>query len=452
MGLGRFGGGAGVTRWLVEQGAEVLLTDIETEDKLAAPLAQIADLLGHGGVEMRLGGHNVGDFTTCDLVVANPAVPKPWENRFLRAAWAGGIPVVTEIELLAARLPDRRRVIGVTGSAGKSTTSAMIHHVLVRAGRDALLGGNIGGTLLPRLSEIRDKTWVVLELSSAMLCWLGGLARVSPHDLGAIRPGGAGWSPGAAVVTNFSPNHLDWHGDVDHYRRSKQQILSAQQAGDVAVLVPQSESSEWAVRNGVHKVVARGEVAGLAIPGRHNRVNAQAALEAVFAVERGIAREIATEAVQTFAGLPHRLQLVATLSLAGGRVRCFDDSKSTTPESCLLAVGAFEEEGECGSDRVHLIAGGYDKGSDLAPIGRLGVRLAGLYTVGKTGPAIARAAAGRARECGTVEAAVRAATRSCREGDVILLSPACASWDQFENYEKRGEQFVALVKAAGGSA
>lgn len=448
MGLGRFGGGASVTRWLCERGATVLLTDIESEEKLAASVAQIADLVKSGAVELRLGGHNVSDFTTCDLVVANPAVPRPWENRFLRAAWAAGIPVTTEIGLTVEQLPNRERVIGVTGSAGKSTTSAMIHHILKECGFGAAFGGNIGGSLLGTAMD--RETHVVLELSSAMLCWLGGLAKVPPAELSKA-DAGRGWSPHIAVVTNLSPNHLDWHGDLEHYRRSKQELLRSQREGDVAVLPPGSETGEWKSGAGVQRIAARGEVGGLAIPGKHNRQNAMVAVEAALAAENRLTRASAEGAVRSFGGLPHRLQLGATIKRGDGVIRCFNDSKSTTPEACMLAVAAFEETGEAGAGRVHLIAGGYDKGSDLSVIGALGVKLAGLYTIGKTGSAIAAAAAGKAKECGTVERAVAEAMKCARGGDVILLSPACASWDQFENYEKRGELFVREVRAAGGA-
>lgn len=437
MGLGRFGGGAGVTRWLAAQGATVLVTDIEPADKLKASVDSLADLTSRGVVSMRLGGHNVSDFTTGDLVVANPAVPKPWDNRFLRAAWAAGVPVTTEIQLLVERLPSRDRVIGITGSVGKSTTSAMIHHALLGSGLDAVLGGNIGGSLLGTLAKIKPDTWIVLELSSAMLCWLGGLAKVTPSELGNAKV--PEWSPHIAVATNFAPNHLDWHGDLAHYRRSKQVLLAAQRQGDIAIIGPTSETADWKHAATARRVVPTAEIDGLAIPGKHNRVNAGVAVEA--AVAAGASRDAAITAVRTFPGLPHRLQRVPSRK----GVRCFNDSKSTTPESCLLAVKAFDEPGECGSGRVHLIAGGYDKGSDLAPIGRLASSLAGLYTIGKTGAAIAQAAEGRSHDCGTLERAVTLALDRAKEGDVILLSPACASWDQFENYEQRGDLFSKLV-------
>ncbi|MGH7241823.1 MAG: UDP-N-acetylmuramoyl-L-alanine--D-glutamate ligase [Phycisphaerales bacterium] len=452
MGLGRFGGGASVTRWLTDQGATVLLTDIESEEKLAASVAQIADLVKRGAVELRFDGHNVSDFTTCDLVVANPAVPKPWDNRFLRAAWAAGIPVATEIGLTVDQIPDRSRVIAVTGSAGKSTTSAMTHHILRENGFAAVFGGNIGGSLLGNSSASDRGTHVVLELSSAMLCWLGGLAKVSPSELDRA-PAEHGWSPHIAVVTNLSPNHLDWHGDLAHYRRSKQEILRSQQPGDVAILPPGSETGEWESNAGVKRIAPRGELridGRLAIPGKHNRQNALVAVEAALAAEPTLARAAAEQAVRTFPGLPHRLQLAATFKRGDGAVRCFNDSKSTTPEACLLAVAAFEEPGEAGANAVHLIAGGYDKGSDLSSIGALAPRLAGLYTIGKTSSAIAGASRGKAKECGTVEQATAEAINAAKPGDVILLSPACASWDQFENYEKRGELFVREVRRLGG--
>ncbi|MFG0275264.1 MAG: hypothetical protein ACF8QF_09420, partial [Phycisphaerales bacterium] len=159
MGLGRFGGGLGAARWLVSQGADVRITDMAGEEALAGPLEQLRDLIDAGAVSLRLGGHNVADFTDTDLVVANPAVPKPWENRFLRAAEAAGVKITTEIRLLVERLPSRDRTIGVTGTAGKSTTTAMIAHILKKSLPErepdarVWLGGNIGGSRLASLDE-----------------------------------------------------------------------------------------------------------------------------------------------------------------------------------------------------------------------------------------------------------------------------------------------------------
>jgi UDP-N-acetylmuramoylalanine--D-glutamate ligase len=414
MGLGRFGGGIGVTRWLAGRGAEVIVTDLADADALAPALAAIADLVDDGAVRLRLGGHRVDDFTGCDLVVANPAVPRPWENDLLRAAAVAGVPVTTEIRLLVERL-SRDRIIGVTGTAGKSTTTAMIHHVLEGAGLRAHRGGNIGGSLLGRLDEVGPDDRVVLELSSFMLHWLGA---------GAGAPDAAGFSPHVAVWTNLAPNHLDWHGSHEHYERSKRNIFAAQRAGDHAIRGDELEDAGGAIP--------------LLVPGAHNRRNAITALAAVHAAT-GLPPHETAPRLGDFTGLPHRLRLVAEHV---GR-RFYDDSKSTTPEAAVLAVAAFPE-----AERVHLIAGGYDKGADLGGIADMAPRLGGLYTIGATGGAIAAAAAGdAATSCGTLDVAVERAVAAMREGDVLLLSPGCASWDQFENFEARGARFVELVRA-----
>lgn len=428
MGLGNFGGGGGVTQWLASQGARVLVTDMNPAEKLATSLEPLARLVDAGKVTLRLGKHEVQDFVDTDMVVVNPAVPKPWANDYVRAAQDAGVHVTTEINLTVERLPARHRVVAITGSAGKSTTSAMIHHILQTTGRRCAFGGNIGGTLLPSLSNgtIDENTRVVLELSSAMLHWL------------------AGWSPHVAVVTNLSPNHIDWHGGVDHYRLSKQNLLRCQQSGDIAILG--GNVREWSTREGVTRICPSDNerVGGLAIPGEHNESNAALAVAAALALEAGeLSAADAIAAVRTFAGLPHRLELVCS---AGG-VRFFNDSKSTTPEATLLAVRAFEVTPGLG--KIHLIAGGYDKGSDLSPVAKLAPSLAGLYTVGKTGPKIAAdaLAAGKpAVECDTIEVAMKEIRQRAHAGDIVLLSPACASWGQFTNYERRGELFASLAK------
>jgi UDP-N-acetylmuramoylalanine--D-glutamate ligase len=431
MGLGRFGGGLGVTRWLAGRGARVLVTDLEPEDKLTASVAKLQDLVRSGSVSLRLGGHTTDDFARCDLVVANPAVPRPWDNPYLAAARAADIPITTEMELALRRLPDRRRTIGITGSAGKSTTSALIDHILRARGQSVLFGGNIGGSLIERTGSIDPQTWVVLELSSFMLHWLEA------------------WSPRVAVATNIAPNHLDWHDTMDHYTASKQNILASQEYGDTAILT--RSTADWPTHEYVCRVIADESALthDLLIPGRHNRLNAACAAEAVLALRiPGIDRDAASAAAATFRGLPHRLQLVA--ETAG--VRYYNDSKSTTPEATLTAIDAFAPDNHDHSrPHIHLIAGGYDKGSDLAPIAQASPRLAGLYTIGATGPTLAAAAAAHhpdlAFDCATLDRALDLASSRTRPGDIILLSPGCASWDQFANYEERGDRFAALVRA-----
>lgn len=470
MGLGRFGGGVGVTRFLADRGADVLVTDTLDAEKLADSVAKLQDLIDDGTVTPRLGEHNVSDFTTCDLVVVNPAV-KPG-NRFVRAAEAAGIEVTTEIRLLVQRLPNRLRTIGVTGSAGKSTVTAMIGYVLgkvfeqggkpstpsrqdaktpSKAGK-VWVGGNIGGSLLPHLDAIGEDDWVVLELSSFMLERL----RADAHF--------PGWSPHVAVVTNISPNHLDWHGSMAEYVAAKKVILDYQEVGDSAFLggdVMGSTLQRGVVRFHIDDSLSVDREV-LKIPGQHNRLNA-AFTVSITGSGTFASREQVIKHLADFPGLPHRLQLVAEHN----GVRYFNDSKCTTPEAAMLAIKAFTDDSEKGvRPHIHLILGGYDKGSDLKPLaGFARKRCKGIYTLGQTGPAIAAAARGGIQEapvgesrpaeagsagaevveCGDLDAAMGQIVQRIKRGDVVLLSPACASWGQFDNYEQRGARFVELV-------
>lgn len=451
MGLGRFGGGIGVTRFLASQGADVLVTDLDPEAELADSVAKIQDLIDAGTVALRLGGHNVADFTTCDLVVANAAVPKPWDNRFIRAAEAAGIPITTEITLMLERVPShvRARTIAITGSVGKSTTTAMIHHALSAAAANrnerVLLGGNIGGSLLEQAAEVDDRTWLILELSSAQLYWIDRVL-------------GDKWNPHVALVTNIAENHTDWHGSFDHYSASKQNLLKHLTERDHAIL----GETVWAWRGLTKAAAQRIDPAAftrpLKLPGDHNRVNAAAAFAAILAAAPEIDRGIIEKAIADFPGLAHRLQLVAETPLpahrgAGGPpARFYNDSKSTTPDSALKAIEAVASAPGSSRRVIHLIAGGHDKGSDLTPIARAARELAGLYTIGVTGPKIAEAAMSQpgARDtvfhCETLDKAVARAITRMKPGDALLFSPGCASWDQYTNFEERGEEFIALVR------
>ncbi len=448
MGLGRFGGGVGVVRWLSRQGARVLVTDQADHHRLGYSLQRIADC----DVELRLGGHEERDFTDTDLVVVNPAIPEA--NPYLQAARAAGVPITTEINLFVQRCP--ALTVGVTGSVGKSTVTAMIGHVLERVApqRRTWVGGNIGRSLLEVLEKIDERDYVVLELSSFQL------ARTP-----LVR-----WSPNVAVITNIAPNHLDWHGTFAAYLAAKLGIVRYQDperdsivAGDQPELLHHFDlmfgdlAGIWrfgldgevpvAVQQSTPAVDCddrklRWEGLELRVPGRHNRVNAACALTVAAAL--GHDPRACCAALAGFAGLPHRLQAVAEID----GVAYYDDSKSTTPEAALTAMASFERP-------LLLILGGYDKGSDLSELAETAARRARFTAcLGQTGPGLVQricAAGGAAELYESLADAVAACRARARAGDVVLLSPGCASWDMFVDYRERGRRFAELLGAAASS-
>ena len=427
MGLGLFGGGEAVVRHLAAAGARVLITDLRSEKELSSTLFKLKPLLDSGQVTTRLGEHATEDFLKADLVVVNPAIPQPWENPFLIAAESAGADILTEIRMAIGTIP-AERVIGVTGSSGKSTTSAMIHHAMnvVYPELHPTLGGNIGGSLLDT-PPVPDAT-LILELSSFMLYWLATDATAQENR----------FTPATAVLTNITPNHLDWHSTMEHYVESKHSIFTP----TIACSKPHKVTpDEHPCSKDVEHVI--DTELDLSIPGEHNRDNARLAILSILThlkirklddeSELNIATRLA-RALDDFPGLPHRLHHIGVFS----DIECVNDSKSTTPEATLKAIESLAHP-----SRIHLIAGGYDKGSNLEVIARLHDSLAGLYTIGDTGRSIA---SDGGRYCQTIEGAVKAAAESARPGDVLLLSPGCASWDQFSNFEARGIAFETAVR------
>jgi UDP-N-acetylmuramoylalanine--D-glutamate ligase len=424
-GLGRFGGGIAVTRWLVEQGAaSVLVTDKSPATDLAESVKQLEGL----PIEFRLGEHRVEDFMSADLVVTSPAVPPTSE--FLQAAFDAGVRITTEIRLFVERCPCT--IIGVTGTKGKSTTSTLLHRMLSTRYK-TWVGGNLGGSLLSELPNMEKTDLVVLELSSYMLWWLGAM-----H-----------WSPHVGLVTLVTSDHLDWHGDIQGYVDAKRNLLRFQRPDDYAVLNEEDEVTREFARAAPGKVVLFGlahrKPFELKLPGKHNQLNAQGAYAA--AQIFGVSWDEAQAAIREQDPLPHRLQLV--YEHAG--VRWINDSIATVPDAAIAALDSFPLR------RVIQIVGGYDNGSPVTALcNALAERAKAALCVGATGKRILQgmaesslpAGAASVYDCGDLATAVKTARSIAAAGDVVLLSPGCKSYGDFANFEKRGEAFAALSRSA----
>jgi UDP-N-acetylmuramoylalanine--D-glutamate ligase len=442
MGLGLFGGGLGVTRFLVRSGAKVTITDAKSETDLRESVNQLRPL----PVTLRLGGHDERDFADADLVIVNPAVPET--NPYLKLARA----LETEMNLFF-KLCSAKTVLGVTGSNGKTTTTTLIGEILKKHPRRSWIGGNIGISLLEKLPEIGSDDLVTLELSSFQLENLGLLKR----------------SPNISVVMNLTPNHLDRHGTMESYSAAKRQIVAHQGDGDAKVLnlddpmvrpfMEASPSATYAfsardepgAKNVMiisgEKLMLRDPLAGpidvsrRKIPGSFNLQNMAAAATASWLVDRGAWsgwRAACEEVFNTFPGVEHRLEFVAEK----GGVKYYNDSKATDAEATIAALETL-------SGPFVLILGGFDKKTPWDALARAvaakPVRAAVL--LGQTAPAIEAALRGSARvpeivRVATIDDAVRV---PARPGETVLLSPACASWDMFRNFTERGLRFKALV-------
>jgi len=422
MGLGRFGGGINVAKWLVSQGAQVLVTDRDPADKLADSIKQLDGL----PITFRLGEHREDDFTSANLVVTSPAVAP--NHPCLVAARRAGVPVSTEIVLFVERCP--ATILAVTGTKGKSTTTAMLGRMLQKR-YTVHVGGNIGGSLLLDLPKIAHRDLVVLELSSFML-----------HYLGEIM-----WSPHVALITMLSADHLEWHGNLEAYLDAKKNIVRFQRPNDYAVLTEDSELARSFAEVAKGKVVYYGvenrRPFQLLIPGRHNQLNAQGAFAAASIM--GITFDEAQSAVQDFKGLPHRLELVHE----SRGVRYYNDSIATIPQAAIAALESFPPK------RVIQIIGGYDKGLPITDmIAALRDRAKAVLCIGATGPTIASAigqtdslTAAPAYNCNDLATAMKLAPTITEPGDIVLLSTGYASYDQFANFQKRGELFTELARS-----
>jgi len=434
VGLARTG--VATALFCAERGAKVTATDARTENEIGEAIAP----LRAARVSLELGGHRENSFLEQDLIVPSPGVPA--DAPLLQAARAQGVTIWSEVELADRFL--RGRLIGITGSNGKTTTTSLIEHILKNAGFSTILAGNIGTPLIARVEQTSDDTITVAELSSFQL-----------ELIDTFRPN-------ISVFLNLTPDHLDRHHTLEAYGRAKARIFENQSEADSAVLnaddpattplAPAKPHVYWFSRK---QRVAQGafvrgnemlfrqdgqeetvlHLKDIPLAGGHNVENVLAAVAA--ARLAGTEPSAIAKGVRSFAGVEHRLEFVAEI----GGVRYYNDSKATNVDATLKALDAFP-------GRILIVMGGKDKGSDYTILQKpLREKAILALLIGAAAEKIENQIAGSVamERAGTLERAVEIASHAARPGDVVLLAPACASFDQFQNYEHRGRVFKELV-------
>jgi UDP-N-acetylmuramoylalanine--D-glutamate ligase len=435
VGLGRSGIASAL--FLQSRGAWVTVSDAKSEDQLREQIPTLLD----AGIAVETGAHGERTFRNQDLIIVSPGVPVDAEP--LVQARALGQPVIGEIELAFQFL--NGPIVAITGSNGKTTTTTLVGEIIAACGFNTLVGGNIGTAAISLTEKATPETAIVLEVSS--------------FQLETIRS----FRPKVAVVLNVTPDHLDRHHTFKAYVDAKARIFENQQADDFAVLnaddptcVELAErtraqvfwfSREHEVESGSFvrdgQIVFRGNGLAqtvLAVPeiplkGSHNLENVLAAVCA--GALMGCAPEKIRNAIVNFKAVEHRLEYVATI----GGVEYYNDSKATNVDATMKALQSFPA-------KIHLILGGKDKGSDYTMLNDLlRERVKSVYTIGAAAEKIQSHIKGTTQivSSGTIEAAVKQASSIAQPGDVVLLAPACASFDQFQNYEHRGRVFKELV-------
>jgi UDP-N-acetylmuramoylalanine--D-glutamate ligase len=367
------------------------------------------------GVEVHLGSEEETLLKGIDLVVKSPGVPG--ESLLVRRARERELPVWSEIELGARLLSNP--LLGVTGTNGKTTTTELLGAVFHAAGRPVEVAGNVGRPLTSLVGSVPDDAWVVCELSSFQL-----------EDVETLKPR-------VAVLLNVEPDHLDRHGSFEEYADTKLRIFERQTPDDTAI-VPRGFRSVPGQARRVEFACTDELPAEPRIPGPHNRENAAAATAAARAA--GIEDTAIAQALRTFDGVPHRIELVREV----GGVRYVNDSKATNVAAALRALGSFP------GARLHVILGGRGKRESYAPLAEAFGKTDRAYLIGEASEEIAQALTAAGVEhvtAGTLAEAVDAAAAAAVRSDVVLLSPACASYDQFGDFEARGDAFRELVEA-----
>jgi UDP-N-acetylmuramoylalanine--D-glutamate ligase len=439
VGLGKSGLAAAL--FLRRQGAQVTVSDVRSAEALAKEIPALID----EGIAVEAGGHGLLTFRRQDLIVVSPGVPV--DTPELTQVKKFGLPIIGELELAAHYL--RGKILAITGSNGKTTTTTLCGEILEAAKLPVQVGGNIGVPVIALVDESRDDGWSVLEVSSFQL--------ETTYE----------FHPQIAVILNITPDHLDRHGTFENYAAAKERIFAQQTADDALVLNADDEAAKSAaaraksrifwfsrtrvVRQGafVHDgvIVFRESEQAAAEPvvrvdeiplkGAHNVENVLAAVCA--ARLAGVAAETIRSAVAGFHAVEHRLEFVATLN----GVDYYNDSKATNVDASMKAIAAFP-------GGIHLILGGKDKNSDYRQMRALITeRVKAVYTIGAAAEKIHTHIEGAAPivSAGTLEEAIARAGGAAQPGEIVLLAPACSSFDQFENYEHRGRIFKETVFA-----
>jgi UDP-N-acetylmuramoylalanine--D-glutamate ligase len=406
LGLARSGEAAALA--LARRGVSVL--GVDRDRSLEAGRLRAA------GVEVVLGAEDPALLDGMDLLVKSPGVPG--EASLVAAARERGLTIWSEVELGSRLLANP--ILGVTGTNGKTTTSELLGAIFRAAERPVAVAGNVGRPLTGLDGALAEEAWIVCELSSFQL-----------EDVDSLRPR-------VAVLLNLTADHLDRHASFEDYRAAKLRIFENQEADDVAV-VPRGFPPVPGAGRRVEFAGADPLPAEPALPGTHNRENAAAAVAAARAA--GIADDAIAAGLARFAGVPHRLELVREV----GGVRFVNDSKATNPEAAERALAAYPAG-------TRLILGGSLKGASFAPLARAAREsaVARAYLIGEAADALAEALAAegvRFTYSRDLASAVRDAYADAEPGEVILLSPACASYDQFRDFEERGARFRQLVEA-----
>jgi len=435
LGLARTG--LAVVRTLLASGAEVIAWDSREEPRQAVAAAF--------GVRVTLADPVTADLTGCAGVIVSPGVPLN-RHPISEAAARHGVPVIGDIELFALARPSLppHRVIGITGTNGKSTTTALVHHLLETAGLPARMGGNIGLPVLgqePLAPNAVGEGVYVLELSSYQIDLTHSLAC------------------DAAALLNVTPDHLDRYGVFEAYAASKARLFAMQRPDqhavfgmtDVETLGVAAHEELRRGRTFVHKVdgaaIAAWQGEWPSLQGPHNLQNAAVAVALCGAL--GLTADQCRPGLASYQGLPHRMERVADWE----GVLFINDSKATNPASAAPALAAFPPVG--GHPRIHWIVGGLPKGDDLGECAPLFGNVAAAYTIGDAGPRFAELLEPQVpvQRSEMMCEAIRQAIEAAKPGDVVLLSPACASFDQFRDYEARGDSFRQIVGAllAGGT-